>query len=77
MPPDIFLIVGLAFGLVSLLFKARLPAWASLLFCLCGMANAKSGQSDLKQFVSSTTFACFGLISSYIVPMRQRGGGDT
>lgn len=41
MPPDVFLICGLALGLVSLVFKAKMPAWGSLLLCLCGAANAK------------------------------------
>ncbi|PRW60193.1 Asterix [Chlorella sorokiniana] len=72
LPPDMFLICGLALGLVSLVFKAKVCAWGSLLLCLCGVASAKSGQSDLKQVVSSITFACFGLFSCYLQPLRER-----
>lgn len=57
-----------------------MPAWGSLLLCLCAVANGKAGHSDFKQYVSSLTFSIFGLVSSYIVPMRQRlaaaGGSD-
>lgn len=52
--------------------QARLPAWGSLALCLCGVANAKSGHSDIKQFVSSITFALFGLVSSYLLPVGRR-----
>ncbi|EFN59709.1 hypothetical protein CHLNCDRAFT_133268 [Chlorella variabilis] len=79
-PPDMFLLMALALGLVSLVFKAKMPAWGSLLLCLCAVANGKAGHSDFKQYVSSLTFSIFGLVSSYIVPMRQRlaaaGGSD-
>lgn len=37
----------------------------------------QTGQSDVKQFVSSITFAVFGLVSFYVVPMRQRGDTNT
>ncbi|KAL4449438.1 hypothetical protein ABPG77_007082 [Micractinium sp. CCAP 211/92] len=71
-PPDMFLLMGLALGLLSLIFKAKIPAWGSLALCLCGVANAKSGHSDIKQFVSSITFALFGLVSSYLLPVGRR-----
>lgn len=71
-PPDMFLLMGLALGLLSLVFKAKFPAWGSLTLCLCAVANAKSGHSDIKQFVSSITFAIFGLISSYMLPIGRR-----
>ncbi|PSC74881.1 Asterix [Micractinium conductrix] len=71
-PPSMFLLMGLALGLLSLVFKAKLPAWGSLLLCLCGVANAKSGHADVKQFISSLTFAVFGLVSSYLMPIGRR-----
>ena len=74
-PPDMFLLMALALGLVSLVFKAKLPAWGSLQLSLCAIANTKSGHSDLKQVITSLTFAVFGLVSAYMVPLRQRGGG--
>lgn len=52
--------------------QAKVCAWGSLLLCLCGVASAKTGQSDLKQIVSSITFACFGLFSCYLQPLRER-----
>jgi len=52
--------------------QAKLPAWGSLLLCLCGVANAKVGHSDIKQIVSSVTFALFGLVSSYLLPIGRR-----
>ena len=52
--------------------QAKLPAWGSLLLCLCGVANAKSGHADVKQFISSLTFAVFGLVSSYLMPIGRR-----
>jgi hypothetical protein len=50
--------------------------------CLCGVANAKSGHADVKQFVSSLVFAIFGLVSAYLLPIGRRaaeaaaGGGE-
>ncbi len=48
---------------------------------MLSLANGKAGQADVKQYVTSFTFALFGLVSGYLVPARQRGaaaaGGTT
>lgn len=60
-------------GLCGDAAQAKLPAWGSLVLCVLSLANGKAGQTDIKQYVTSFTFALFGLVSGYLVPARQRG----
>ncbi|GMH41622.1 hypothetical protein BSKO_09532 [Bryopsis sp. KO-2023] len=70
-PPDSMLFGALFCGMIALILKIKLAAWASLFFCISALANMKSEQMDFKQIVSSLTFAVMGLVASYLVPMTQ------
>lgn len=71
-PPDAMLILALIFGIVALLMKFKLAAWASLFCCISSLANMKSELMDFKHIISSVTFAVMGLIASYLVPVSQQ-----
>eukprot|EP00884_Botryococcus_braunii_P005912 jgi/Botrbrau1/15321/Bobra.0319s0007.1 len=62
---DALLIAALMFGMAGLMFKNKIGAWLALLCCLCSLANMKSVDFDIKQIISSVTFAVFGLVASY------------
>ncbi|KAI3429554.1 hypothetical protein D9Q98_005642 [Chlorella vulgaris] len=71
-PLDAFLLMGLVMGMLAMIFKQKLCAWASLLLTFCAVANGKAGHANVSQFLSSSTFAVFALVSIYLLPTRQR-----
>eukprot|EP01026_Neomeris_dumetosa_P005548 TRINITY_DN11608_c0_g1_i1.p4 TRINITY_DN11608_c0_g1~~TRINITY_DN11608_c0_g1_i1.p4 ORF type:complete len:100 (-),score=11.22 TRINITY_DN11608_c0_g1_i1:95-394(-) len=69
-PPEPMMIGALALGVVGLMMKIKLAAWGALVCCLSSYANMKSSSMDLKQIVSSVTFAVMGLLASYLMPKK-------
>jgi len=59
---------SLFLGLMGLLLKTRLLAWASVMTVVAGLANMPRANLDLKQIISSVMIAVMGLVMSYIMP---------
>lgn len=77
-PPDVFLLIALALGMIATLMKMKIFGWASLLCCIVAVANAKAGTGgDFKQFFSSIIFAMFGLVSAYLQQIPNRAARST
>ena len=69
--PEALLLATLLLGLVALLLKSRLAAWASVISVVSALANMPVGMADgLKHTVSTVTFAVLGVMACYVVPVR-------
>ncbi|KAK9808756.1 hypothetical protein WJX72_003092 [[Myrmecia] bisecta] len=52
------------------LLKIKLSSWAAVLCCLSALANVKSGNVDVKNYVTTIAFAVISLVTSYLTPPR-------
>lgn len=63
---DLLIIFALLVGMAGLLLKIPICSWISLLCCLASIANTESAALDIKQIISSLSFAVFGIFSSFL-----------
>ncbi|KAK9863611.1 hypothetical protein WJX84_007659 [Apatococcus fuscideae] len=54
-------LLAMMLGMVGMMLKVKMASWGALLCCLSAVANMKSFENDLKQIISTATFAVFGI----------------
>ena len=68
--PDGMHMAAMACGVAALILKMKAAAWASIFCALSALANMPHEGSEVKQMITTMTFAVMGLVSSYVVPVR-------
>ena len=69
--PDVLLLATLLLGLLALLLKTKIAAWASVITVVSALANMPFGTAGgLKHTMSTVTFAVLGVLACYVVPVR-------
>lgn len=61
LPPDLLTFGSIGFGLVGMLMRSRLTSFAACLCCLGMLSNMRYAEVDVKQVLTSVTFAVSGL----------------
>ncbi|KAK9832269.1 hypothetical protein WJX74_004934 [Apatococcus lobatus] len=65
-------LLAMMLGMVGMMLKVKFASWGALICCLSAVANMKSFENDLKQIISTATFAIFGIVLSYLQPPRPK-----
>jgi ribosomal protein L18E len=68
--PDTMLLAAFVLGMMALLLKVKIAAWASVLCAISAIAHMPYSNTEWKHVVSTLTFAVMGLLFSYLAPVR-------